>query len=374
MNPAIPVPRKKITFWQIVLRWLGSLVDKIVLWFTARIFGLGLAVFLSFPKRQRMSHNNGAAGAGTVRIVDHPEFPAHNFFEPGRQFPARVRHASATFLDDAMNCIRSFSIKFSDHHFHSPFDIEMNTGEISLFWSAASFLKFASLRQEKWGVEYQDYYRKYPQGLEGAQLSLRRDPTSYHNLRYYCKTPFLFIGKDGVKRYAKYHVRPLDDEPETGINTNPSEVDTCNQRILPHETRGRNYLKYEYENRVNTVGARYLMQIQTRIASDDDDPEVFNNMIPWNDTIHPWRDLAVIDIHKPLGWDQSTLTTFSVNNMPKNLNVLPAKSVYDYNSLNYLRAHSEIARKARLFSYKVFGIPPAIPNDDNRNSSDWSKK
>ncbi|GAA4466414.1 hypothetical protein GCM10023189_48430 [Nibrella saemangeumensis] len=373
MNTAIPIPQNTLTIWRIIRNWIRAVIDKTILWFTARMFGLGLAVFLSFPKRERMSHNNGVAGSGTVRIVDDPEFPDHEFFEAGRIFPVRVRHACATFLDDAMNCIRSMSIKFSDHRFRSPFDIEMNTGEYSLFWSAKSFLKFAALRKEKWGVEYQEYYRKYPEGLKGAQISLRRDPSSYHNLRYYCKTPFLFIGKDGVKRYAKYRVRPFDNEPETGINTNPSEVDTCNQRILPHETRGRNYLKYEYEHRVHTQGAKYLMLIQTRIATDDEDPEIFNNMVPWNDTIYPWKDLAVIDIHKPLDWNESTLTTFSINNMPKTLGVLPAKSVYDYNSLNYLRAHSEIARKARLLSYKVFGLPPAIPNDDDRNSSDWAK-
>ena len=374
MNTTLNIPRKRFSAWQLVRAWTSELIDKTVLWFTARFFGLALALFLSFPKRERMSHNNGVAGAGSIRIVDNPEFPAHDFFEPGRVFPARVRHACATFLDDAMNCIRSISIKFSDHYLHSPLDIEMNSGEVSLFWSAASFLKFAKLRKEKWGVEYQEYYRQYPEGLKGAQLALRRDPTSYQNLRYYAKTPFLFVGKDGIKRYAKYRVRPFDNEPETGINTNPSDVDTCNQRILPHETKGRNYLKDEYEERVKTGGAKYMMQIQTRIASDDDDPEVFNNMIVWNETIHPWKDLATIDIHKPLDWNESTLTTFSVNNMPKSLGVLPAKSVYDYNSLNYLRAHSEIARKARLLSYRVFGIPPAIPNDDDRNSSDWSKK
>jgi hypothetical protein len=85
-----------------------------------------------------------------------------------------VRHASATFLDDAMNCIRSISIKLSHNRFKSPFDIEMNSGETSLFWSAVSFLKFASSRKEKWGVEYVEYNRKYPEGLKGAQLAVPR--------------------------------------------------------------------------------------------------------------------------------------------------------------------------------------------------------
>ena len=78
-------------------------------------------------------------------------------------------------------------------------------------------------------------------------------------------------------------------------------------------------------------------------------------------------------IDKTLDWKESLLTTFSVNNMPKTLGVLPANSIYDYNSLNYLRSHSELARKARLFSYKLFGVPPPIPDNDNRNVSEWGE-
>lgn len=365
---------KKLTLGLLIYNWLKATWNKFVLWITSVGLGIGLAVFLSFPKRYRMSHNNGIAAKGRVKIVDNPTFPEHDFFEAGRTFPCRIRHASATFLDDAMNCIRSFSIKFSEHHWNSPFDIEMNTGVINLFWSAASFLKFAKLRKQQWGVEYHDYYRIYPQGLLGAKLSLRRDPSSFHNLRYQALTAFLFIGKDGVKRYAKYRTMPLDKEPETGITTDLSDWDTCNQRVLNNETRGRNYLKDEYKQRIANGGADYLMQIQLRIAKDDDSPEVFNNMTPWDEAIYPWQDLAVVEIKEVLDWKESLITSFSINNMPKNLSIIPSKSVYDYNSLNYLRSHSEIARKARLLSYKVFGYPPEIPDDDNRNVSDWSGK
>ncbi len=360
-----------ITLSQIERYWIHRFGDKLLLWVYAKLFAVMLALFLCFPKQQRMSHNNGIGAAGKLRIVDHPEFPAHPFFAPGREFPVRIRHASATFLDDAMNCIRSMSIKLSDHHFKSPFDIEMNSGEVSLFWSAASFLKFARLRGEKYGIEYRDYNRKYPNGLAGSMAAGRRHATSFHNLHYYCKTPFLYMGSDNIKRYAKYRVIPADNEPESGKEENPSEWDQCNQRILPHETRGRNYLKYEYEDRIRREGARYRLQIQTHPASDNEDPEVFNNMIVWDEDAHPWQDLGIITIDRTLDWKESTLTTFSVNNMPKTLGVLPAKSIFDYNSLNYLRAHSELARKARMLSYKVYGMVPPIPDNDNRNVSDW---
>ena len=63
----------------------------------------------------------------------------------------------------------------------------MNTGQTSLFWNAASFLQFAKLRKEKWGIEYVEYYKLYPEGLKGAQWAGRRHATSFHNLHYYSK-------------------------------------------------------------------------------------------------------------------------------------------------------------------------------------------
>src|SRR5258708_33948660 len=155
-----------------------------------------------------------------------------------------------------MNCIRSLSIKFPQSHLRSPFDIETNSGVVSLFWSAVSFLKFARLRQEQWGVEYQNYNRLYPDGLKGSQGAGRRRVSSFHNVHYYCKTPFLFIGEDGLKRYAKYRVLPFDPEPETGRETNPSEGDQCNQRVLPHQTSGRNFLKTKYYDPVPPQGRK----------------------------------------------------------------------------------------------------------------------
>src|SRR6478609_5933709 len=103
---------KKLTIWRLIYNWLKATWHKFILWITSVGLGWGLALFLSFPHRYRMSHNNGIGARGRVKIVDHPEFPPHDFFEPGRVFPCRIRLASATFLDDAMNCIRSFSIKF----------------------------------------------------------------------------------------------------------------------------------------------------------------------------------------------------------------------------------------------------------------------
>jgi len=126
-----------------------KILDKLILWIFAKSFGLALAIFLDLLAHECMSHNNGIAGRGRVVIVNNPGFPAHDFFESGKKFP--------------------------DQSFESPFDLEIDTGDTSLFWSAASFMQFTKLRKQKYGIEYRDYYRKYPDGLKGAQVALRRN-------------------------------------------------------------------------------------------------------------------------------------------------------------------------------------------------------
>ena len=70
-----------------------------------------------------------------------------------------------------MNQVRGISIKFADSNFKSPFDLEANTGQISIFWTAANFIKFVWNRREKGGIQYKAYYEKEPDGKKGAQES-----------------------------------------------------------------------------------------------------------------------------------------------------------------------------------------------------------
>ena len=361
-----------ISFFQLFKIKIKAINEFFVLWLACKIFATML-ILLSL-KRYRMSHNNGIAGKGWLKIVDNADIPKHDFFEPGKIYPLTVRHASATFLDDAMKVIRSISIKFSDHHFKSPFDMELNSGEFSVFWSVLSFIKFSFSRKEKYGVDWVKYNKVYPDGSLGAAKSVRRHATSFSNLHYHCKTPLLYIGKDGIKHYAKYRVIPYEEVPQSGTGEHGKNFDVSNQRVLSDENRGRNFLKDEYIELVKKGPVSYKLQIQLRVASDDEDKEVFNNMVIWNEKKYPWRELAYFEVTKTLDWAESTRTTFSINNMPKTLGILPAKSIYDYNSLNYLRAQTEIVKKVRLLSLKIFGMVPDIPDDDNRNIKVWSKK
>ncbi|TVQ50301.1 MAG: catalase [Saprospirales bacterium] len=349
---------------------IGRLIDRIELFFVAHLFGMAIAITMGLMTRERMSHNNGIAAKGTFTFDIDPTIPTHPFLQQGKVLPCQVRHAMATFYDDAMATIRSLSIKLSDQSFQSPFDMNLNTGSITLFWNAASFLKLAKMRRQKWGIEYQDYYKKYPIGKAGAIETLRRNPTSFSNLTYYSKTPFNFIGDDGVQRYAKYRAIPFDlSVKESGIIEERDRLEPENQRIIPGETRNRNYLKNELADRLKNQPVKYWYQIQIRDAQENEDQSIFNCCIDWDENEFPWRNLGVITLNEVLDWDSSNKLGFGVVNMPKGLGCIPAESIYDYNSLNYMRAKTEIARKARLLAYKLFGMPKEIPENENRNSS-----
>ncbi|MDX5449277.1 MAG: hypothetical protein LPK47_12950, partial [Bacteroidota bacterium] len=145
--------KKKFNLFVLIGRWIQSAYDRFILWMSCTSFSLFLAVFVSL-KRYRMSHNNGIAGTGWLRVLDNPKIPRNEFFKPGRVFDIRVRHATAAFLDDAMKTLRSISIKFANHRSKSPLDLEFNTGHSPGFWSALSFIRFAKTRGEKYGVEW----------------------------------------------------------------------------------------------------------------------------------------------------------------------------------------------------------------------------
>ena len=126
-------------------------LNKFELWWKTYAFCFLLVVLQSLIRRRKMSHNNGIAAAGKLRIVSNPEFPEADFFEPGREFACRIRHATASMMDDAMLTVKGASIKFSDNPVESPLDIEMNTGR-SLFWSAANFFTFGRNQHEHQGI------------------------------------------------------------------------------------------------------------------------------------------------------------------------------------------------------------------------------
>lgn len=353
--------------------FFSNIWNKALLFIYARGFALAIAILMGIGTRERMSHNNGIGARGKFRCDPDPELPPNDFWKKGKEWPLLSRFASATFYDDAMSALRSISIKLSNELLESPFDLNLNTGRASLFWSAASFMKMAAMRKQRFGIQYQYYYRDYPDGKKGAIGTLRRDCTSFTNLSYYSKTPLKWVSEDGTLYYVKYRVVPFDpDVKETGL-VKPNTADfefPENQRILPREQRSRNYLKDELKDRFESGEVvKFRLQAQVRQSTPEDDFKVFNNMIEWGDKEYPYRDLGTIELTDSLSVDDGNIIAFSMKNLPKSLGILPAKSIHDPNSLNYFRLIGEFARKARWFGYRLKGLPDPIPNDNFRNSS-----
>src|ERR1700761_3464695 len=96
----------------------------------AKLWGLTTALMMlasvdAIRTGRRLSHMSGVAGRGTIRVVDNPTFPEHEFFRAGRTFPCRLRHSSATYPDEAMLQVRGLALKFADTDYEAPLDIEM---------------------------------------------------------------------------------------------------------------------------------------------------------------------------------------------------------------------------------------------------------
>lgn len=342
--------------------------NKFILWLVSMLFAWFVAIFIGLGMRQRMSHNKGVAARGKLRIVDDPEFPEHEFFQPGREFNCRIRHASVTFNDDAMNQVRGISIKFSDERFKSPFDLEANTGDISIFWTAANFLKFVWNRREKDGVQYKAYYEKEPAGFKGAQESGKHKPTSFATLDYYSKTPMLFTAASGEQYYVKYRVIPGSEPVEQAAIPEDQKAKVYNQRVKDGEPLPVNYLVNEYEKRIAEGPVSYKVQLQLRKTSANPEQEIFDSRITWDEAAYPWLDLAEISVNELLPYEETVKTGYNLKNHPKSLGFIKARSIHDYNSVVYMRSKTKIAYLTRLFAYKLFGLPKGVPENAPRNA------
>lgn len=341
--------------------------------------------------RRRMSHNNAVAGRGKLRIVEDQEFPASDFFEPGREFPCRIRHGAAGYMDDAMAQVRSGSLKFADSTYESPLDLQMNTGRHCFFWNASSFLEFVwtRIRESMFRstdnlIHYLRYHQKYADGRKSAADASPRTPISNASMYYFSQTPFDWRAQDQVPRYVRFRLIPGDRAPEeppprpewvAEVAANPDlAVIAADQHAAKDETRSINYLKDEWMERLKTGSIQHILQIQWHDVRPDDPDVIRNPLEPWDEVTHPWKDLAMVEITEPLSYDEQDEMAFEVTNLPDCMALLPARSMQDYNSLNYMRKWAIWSIRARWFFTRVFGRPRPFTDADIgkvRNKRPW---
>ncbi len=337
---------------------------------------LGVTILVtlnSLFRKVRMSHENGLLLRGHVRIVDDQTFPANDFFEPGKTFPCRVRHAAASFLDDAKLVVRSASIKFADEQIKSPFDMLMNSGDMPLFWNARTFMGFMRVSMRGRGKRYVPFLKRHPQASLGGGSSVRRNPEAVDQMVYNSKTTYGYTAADGIRYYVRYRLEP--DPPPAQQTGRPDDFDRSHswlQNPYRDETRTRNYLKDATRKRLeNGEVLRYRFKAQFRLPPPDDfhQPEWVASTVPWDEDRFPFHTIAEVELDEALSYEESQRTYFDMSHHPKSLFIPLGRSIDDPHSLNNLRIASIWARRIRLFSYRFGGMPPAF--SDSRRDSDW---
>lgn len=342
---------------------------RLQLFVTSVVVNILIAIPIFFSRR-RMSHDNGVLASGKGRIVDNPQFPPIDIFEPGWEFECRVRHGMACFDDDAKMLIRGCSLKLANSRGKSPLDLMMNTGDTPLFYNVRSFIAFAKPfnskpthgnGQESRGVNYIPYMQKYPGCFVGMKSGMRISPSSYAQMYYYSEIAQEYHARDGKRRYVKFRIIPGDRGAETGLPSE-EELRTPWMETRRHgDTRSRNYLKDEFRERVSKQGVVYWLQLQLHEWRDGDTEEVWNPLVRWDEATHPWMDVARIELTRVESYEEDRLTYFSIVYHPKSLAFVPAKSIDDPASLMYIRAMGDIARRARMLGQKLFGFARKVP-------------
>lgn len=85
-------------------------------------------------------------------------------------------------------------------------------------------------------------------------------------------------------------------------------------------------------------GVLYKLQIQLHEIKPNDSHLVLNASRKWDQSTHPWRDLADVKLSSLLPTDVISQTRFSLENLPSSIVLPPAKTIFDYGSLRRLKS------------------------------------
>ncbi|XP_078679810.1 allene oxide synthase-lipoxygenase protein-like isoform X2 [Branchiostoma floridae x Branchiostoma belcheri] len=303
---------------------LNSKVDKLRLVFSSSSLATG----------KRPFHAVGVGAVGNATVVSEPTFPEHEFFKPGRVFPIRIRHSNFNQVDDASIDIRGAALKFDDVDVAGPFDLLMATGAMAPYWNISSFEEYLNSRGS--AEKTRAWLYNFPQNYYAYVDGCRRAPRSYSTLHYYSQHIFQFRGKDGVLRYVKYRMLPLDDAIESGLLSHEDQRSIWDPKRLPDEERAQNYLRQEFAERLKKGPINYKLQIQLHKFRQGDSEEIFNASRVWDPQNHPWKDLADVAITTLLPDHVTEKTSFALGNQPDSLGLVVPKTVQDYNSVPHI--------------------------------------
>lgn len=112
-----------------------------------------------------------------------------------------------------------------------------------------------------------------------------------------------------------------------------------------------------------------MLQLQARRRPPGSDPPWVTAQYLWDDTVHPWHDVAHIVLDEALDYTESMLTGFDLGHHPDCLPLPRGRSIDDPHSLMDLRLAGRWSMRARLLSYRLRGMPAEF--GDSRRDPDW---
>ena len=110
-----------------------------------------------------------------------------------------------------------------------------------------------------------------------------------------------------------------------------------NQRF-PNETLPPDYLKREYEERIGKGTLEYKLQLQLHEAKPEDSHLILQIGREWDESTHPWLDLADIKMTSLLSPKATERLKFTFRNLPPSIDLLPAQSVDDPSVVLHIRS------------------------------------
>jgi len=81
----------------------------------------------------------------------------------------------------------------------------------------------------------------------------------------------------------------------------------------------------------------YKLQLQLHEAKDDDPPTTLQIGREWDESTHPWMDLADVKMTSLLSPTATECLKFTFRHLPPSIGVLPAQSVDDPNVVIHIR-------------------------------------
>ena len=281
----------------------------------------------------RMFHKQATTLSGWVEGAPDAALPEHPLFAPGRRYPALVRHANGVQDDDAAWDNRGATVRVLDpDRGGAPdapvLDLLLTTGRCFLAPTAQAFVRWMSGSPSQ-----RDAIAHADSSVATAAWEMFRAPGSYTEVFYYSKTASLLVARDGTRHYARFRLRRVDLDADSGFVHGESLLPPDSIPRRDDDPRSPGFLHDELRERVAHGGVDYALEVQLHAL----DEVALDCTHPWPEAEHPWRTAMRLHLDGVLDDAAVEPLHFSSLNAPPDLAPPPARSADEFASLETLR-------------------------------------